>query len=80
MKFLQEYDFEDIIETITTSNIDKKLDYYATLLTILMRIKEKFEEEEEDSDAESLIDTDDIELCSDSSDEKLKSLLYYWMQ
>ena len=69
MKFLQEYDFEDIIETITTSNIDKKLDYYATLLTILMRIKEKFEEEE-DSDAESLIDTDDIELCSDSSEEK----------
>ena len=34
-----------------------------------MRIKEKFEEEE-DSDAESLIDTDDIELCSDSSEEK----------
>jgi len=69
MKFLQEYDFEDIIETITTSNIDKKLDYYATLLTILMRIKEKYEQEE-DSDAESLIDTDDIELCSDSSEEK----------
>jgi hypothetical protein len=79
MKFLQEYDFEDIIETITTSNIDKKLDYYATLLTILMRIKEKYDMrsptspsdgQEEDSDAESLIDTDDIELCSDSSDEK----------
>ena len=69
MKFLQEYDFEDIIETITTSNIDKKLDYYATLLTILMRIKEKYEQEE-DSDAESLIDTDDIDLCSDSSEEK----------
>ena len=69
MKFLQEHDFEDIIETITTSNIDKKLDYYATLLTILMRIKEKYEQEE-DSDAESLIDTDDIELCSDSSEEK----------
>ena len=69
MKFLQEYDFEDVIETITTSNIDKKLDYYATLLTILMRIKEKYEQEE-DSDAESLIDTDDIELCSDSSEEK----------
>jgi len=69
MKFLQEHDFEDIIETITTSNIDKKLDYYATLLTILMRIKEKYEQEE-DSDAESLIDTDDIEICSDSSEEK----------
>lgn len=69
MKFLQEHDFEDIIETITTSNIDKKLDYYATLLTILMRIKEKYGEDE-DSDAESLIDTDDIELCSDSSEEK----------
>lgn len=69
MKFLQEYDFEDIIETITTSNIDKKLDYYATLLTILMRIKEKYDQEE-DSDAESLIDTDDIELCNDSSEEK----------
>ena len=71
MKFLQEYDFEDIIETITTSNIDKKLDYYAKLLTILMRIKEKYAEEE-DSDAESLIDTDDIEICSDedSSEEK----------
>ena len=69
MKFLQEHDFEDIIETITTSNIDKKLDYYATLLTILMRIKKKYEQDE-DSDAESLFDTDDIELCSDSSEEK----------
>ena len=71
MNFLQEYDFEDIIETITTSNIDKKLDYYATLLTILMRIKEKYAEEE-DSDAKSLIDTDDIEIYSDedSSEEK----------
>jgi hypothetical protein len=71
MTFLQEYDFGDIVETITTYNIDKKLDYYATLLTILMRIKEKYEQEEEEtSDAESLIDTDDIEIRSDSSEEK----------
>jgi hypothetical protein len=68
MKVLQEHDFDEIIETITPSNIDLKLDFYATVLTVLMKLKEKFEKEE-GSDAESLIDTDDIELCSDEEED-----------
>ena len=57
---------------ITRENIDKQLSHYATLLTVLMALKEKFEEEDDkefDSDAESLIDTDDISSCSSDSDE-----------
>ena len=58
---------------ITRENIDKQLNHYATLLTVLMALKEKFEEEDDkefDSDAESLIDTDDISSCStEDSDE-----------
>jgi len=68
MKVLLEHDFDEIIETITPSNIDLKLDFYATVLTVLMKLKEKFEKEE-GSDAESLIDTDDIELCSDEEED-----------
>lgn len=55
--------------TVSRENIDKQLNHYATILTLLVKIKEKFEEvdELEDvSDAESLIDTDDIEPLTDT--------------
>jgi hypothetical protein len=68
MKVLQEHDFDEIIETITPSNIDLKLDFYAAVLTVLMKLKETFEKEA-GSDAESLIDTYDIELCSDQEED-----------
>ena len=62
----------DVMETsesiITREDIDKQLNHYATLLTVLMALKEKFEEEDDrefDSDAESLIDTDDTWTTSD---------------
>ena len=71
--FVIEKDVLDISEsTITRENIDKQLNHYATLLTVLMALKEKFEEEDDkefDSDAESLIDTDDVSSCSTESDE-----------
>jgi hypothetical protein len=58
---------------ITRENIDKQLNHYATLLTMLMNIKEKFEAEDDkelDSDAESLIDTDDISCCTDEDSDE----------
>ena len=71
--FVIENDVLDFSESIITrENIDKQLNHYATLLTVLMALKEKFEEEDDkefDSDAESLIDTDDISSCSTESDE-----------
>ena len=61
--FVIENDVMDFSESIITrENIDKQLNHYATLLTVLMALKEKFEAEDDkefDSDAESLIDTDD---------------------
>jgi hypothetical protein len=73
--FVIENDVMEFSESIITrENIDKQLNHYATLLTVLMALKEKFEAEDDkefDSDAESLIDTDDIKLCSDEdSDEE----------
>ena len=66
--FVIENDVLEMSESIITrENIDKQLNHYATLLTMLMNIKEKFEaedDEELDSDAESLKDTDDISSCS----------------
>ena len=72
--FVIENDVMEMSESIITrENIDKQLNHYATLLTVLMALKEKFEEEDDrefDSDAESLIDTDDISSCStEDSDE-----------
>ena len=67
--FVIENDVMEISESIITrENIDKQLNHYATLLTVLMALKEKFEEEDDrdfDSDAESLIDTDDTWTTSD---------------
>ena len=71
--FVIEHDVLEFSESIITrENIDKQLNHYATLLTVLMALKEKFEEEDDkefDSDGESLIDTDDISSCSTESDE-----------
>ena len=71
--FVIEHDVLEFSESIITrENIDKQLNHYATLLTVLMALKEKFEEEDDkefDSDAESLIDTDDVSSCSTESDE-----------
>ena len=71
--FVIEHDVLEFSESIITrDNIDKQLNHYATLLTVLMALKEKFEEEDDkefDSDAESLIDTDDVSSCSTESDE-----------
>ena len=71
--FVFENDVMEISESIITrKNIDKQLNHYATLLTVLMALKEKFEEEDDkefDSDAESLVDTDDVSSCSTESDE-----------
>jgi hypothetical protein len=56
---------------ITRENINQHLDHYATILTALMNLKERFEKEDEVndiSDAESLIDTDDIEALTDSDE------------
>ena len=71
--FVIENDVLEFSESIITrENIDKQLSHYATLLTVLMALKEKFEEEDDkefDSDAESLVDTDVISSCSSDSDE-----------
>ena len=71
--FVIEHDVLEFSESIITrENIDKQLNHYATLLTVLMALKEKFDEEDDkefDSDAESLIDTDDVSSCSTESDE-----------
>ena len=71
--FIIENSVLDISESIITrENIDKQLNHYATLLTVLMALKEKFEAEDDkefDSDAESLIDTDDVSSYSTESDE-----------
>ena len=68
--FVIENDVLEIGESIITrENIDKQLSHYATILTVLMALKEKFEEEDDkefDSDAESLIDTTDM---SDDTDD-----------
>ena len=59
---------------ITRDNIDKQLNHYATLLTVLMALKEKFEAEDDkefDSDAESLIDTSSI--SDDDSDNSINT-------
>ena len=72
--FVIENNVMEISESIITrENIDKQLNHYATLLTVLMALKEKFEAEDDrefDSDAESLIDTDDTwTMSDDDSDE-----------
>ena len=67
--FVIENDVMEMSESIITrENIDKQLNHYATLLTVLMALKEKFEAEDDrefDSDAESRIDTDDTWTTSD---------------
>ncbi len=70
--FVIEKDVLEIGESIITrENIDKQLSHYATILTVLMALKEKFEEEDDkefDSDAESLIDTTDMSDDTDDED------------
>ncbi len=72
--FIIENDVMDFSERIITrKNIDKQLNHYATLLTVLMALKEKFEAEDDrefDSDAESLIDTDDTWTTSDDDSDE----------
>ena len=72
--FVIENNVMEISESIITrENIDKQLNHYATLLTVLMALKEKFEAEDDkefDSDAESLIDTDDIWTTSDEDSDE----------
>ena len=72
--FVIENDVMEISESIITrENIDKQLSHYATQLTVLMTLKEKFEEEDDkefDSDAESLIDTDDTWTTSDDDSDE----------
>ncbi len=73
--FVIENNVMEISESIITrDNIDKQLNHYATLLTVLMALKEKFEEEDDkefDSDAESLIDTSSI--SDDDSDNSINT-------
>jgi len=56
-------EFEKII--ITRSNIDKKLDLYAHILSILVEIKKQYDKDDDDeidiSDAESLMSMSDDE-------------------
>ena len=72
--FVIENDVLEFSENIITrENIDKQLSHYATLLTVLMALKEKFEEEDDkefDSDAESLIDTDNTWTTSDEDSDE----------
>ena len=72
--FVIENDVMEISESIITrENIDKQLNHYATLLTVLMALKEKFEAEDDkefDSDAESLIGTDDTWTTSDDDSDE----------
>ena len=72
--FVIENDVMEISESIITrKNIDKQLNHYATLLTVLMALKEKFEAEDDrefDSDAESLIGTDDTWTTSDEDSDE----------
>ena len=62
--FVIENDVLEMSESIITrENIDKQLSHYATILTVLMALKEKYDEEDDkefDSDAESLIGTNDM--------------------
>jgi hypothetical protein len=62
--FVIENDVLEFSESIITrENIDQQLNHYVTLLMTLMVLKEKFEaedDEEFDSDAESLVDTSTI--------------------
>ena len=71
--FVIENDVLEMSESIITrENIDKQLSHYATILTVLMALKEKYDEEdgkEFDSDAESLIGTNDMS-DDDTDDEK----------
>lgn len=74
--FVIEKDVLDIGESvITRENIDKQLNHYVTILTVLMSLKEKFEEEDQkefDSDYESIIytpRTDDEDDEDDTDDE-----------
>ena len=73
--FVIENDVMEMSESIITrENIDKQLNHYATLLTVLIALKEKFEEEDDrefDSDAESLIDTSSI--SDDDSDNSINT-------
>jgi len=51
---------------VTRENIDKKLDFYASILTLLITIKKKFDEDDkmdisQDSDIESLMSISDDE-------------------
>lgn len=73
--FVIENNVMEISESIITrENIDKQLNHYATLLTVLMALKEKFEAEDDkefDSDAESLIDTSSI--SDDDSDNSINT-------
>lgn len=69
--FVIENDVLEMSESIITrENIDKQLSHYATILTVLMALKEKYDEEDEkefDSDAESLIGTN--EMSDDDTDD-----------
>ena len=75
--FVIENDVLEMSESIITrENIDKQLSHYATILTVLMTLKDKFEEEDDkefDSDAESLIigtnDMSDDDTDDENSDE-----------
>jgi len=65
-------EFSDCI--ITRENIDQQLNHYVTLLMTLMVLKEKFEAEDDDefdSDAESLVDTSTI--SDDDTDDSIKT-------
>jgi hypothetical protein len=72
--FVIENDVMEMSESIITrENIDKQLNHYATILTVLMALKEKFEAEDDkefDSDAESLIGTDDTWTTSDDDSDE----------
>ena len=74
--FVIENDVLEMSESIITrENIDKQLSHYATILITLMALKEKYDEEDEkefDSDAESLVGTNDMsddDTDDDDSDE-----------
>ena len=61
MKIIIDRKIEKLINSTTKFNIDDRLDYYATILTILLRIKK-------DMDNEVDIDSSDSETSSSDSE------------
>lgn len=65
MKVLQVYKFDKIHEIITSENIDSKLDYYAEVLMMLVKIKKLIDNEPENDYSSESDDEDNVYIGSD---------------